>query len=319
MTNEIAKTQDKAPAKKQARNITDVILGRVSDMTTKQELFMPADYSPENALKSAWLKLQATEDRNKQKALEVCTTESVSNALLDMVVQGLSPAKNQCYFIVYGNELTLQRSYMGTVAVARRFSDVKDVIANVIYEGDTFKYTIDPLTGLKQITKHEQDFMNIDIDKIKGAYAIVHRKKELPYVEIMTMEQIRKSWNQGATKGKSPAHTNFAEEMAKKTVINRACKLFVNTSDDSAILVDAFNRTTENEHRREDYSGRWTSDQMVEAEVEMREAAVEMVFGKSQEPEKASDPNALTDEEKAEIEAQEAAEAGEQDVSADKR
>lgn len=318
MTKKKAET---AVVKKKERNITDVVLGRITDMTSKQELFMPADYSPENALKSAWLKLQATEDRNKKKALEVCTPESVSNALLDMVVQGLSPAKNQCYFIVYGNELTLQRSYMGTVAVARRFSDVTDVLANVIYEGDEFKYKIDPMTGLKQITLHEQDFMNIDVNKIKGAYAIVHRENEEPYVEIMTMEQIRKSWNQGATKGKSPAHTNFAEEMAKKTVINRACKMFVNTSDDSAVLVDAFNRTTENEHRREDYSKKYSPDQVIEVEAEERAAAVDAIFGavpsnpqpepepEEQEP-KESDANELTPEEKAYIEAMEAAEAG---------
>ena len=35
--------------------------------------------------------------------------------------------------------------------------------------------------------------------------------------------------------------------MAKRTVINRAAKAFLNTSDDSDLLVDAINRTTENE------------------------------------------------------------------------
>ena len=40
---------------------------------------------------------------------------------------------------------------------------------------------------------------------------------------------------QGATKGQSPAHRNFPQEMAKKTVIGRACKLFVSTSDDAGV------------------------------------------------------------------------------------
>ncbi len=31
--------------------------------------------------------------------------------------------------------------------------------------------------------------------------------------------------------------------MAKKTVINRACKMYANTSDDSDILIEAFNNT----------------------------------------------------------------------------
>ena len=36
--------------------------------------------------------------------------------------------------------------------------------------------------------------------------------------------------------------------MAKKTVINRACKNYINSSKDSDILIDAFNRTTSNEY-----------------------------------------------------------------------
>ncbi|MGO0053923.1 recombinase RecT, partial [Streptococcus suis] len=39
----------------------------------------------------------------------------------------------------------------------------------------------------------------------------------------------------------------FPQEMAKRTVINRAAKQFFNTSDDSDILIEAVNRTTENE------------------------------------------------------------------------
>ena len=41
---------------------------------------------------------------------------------------------------------------------------------------------------------------------------------------------------QGATKGGSPAHKNFGDEMAKKTVIGRACKILIGMSDDSALF-----------------------------------------------------------------------------------
>ncbi len=49
----------------------------------------------------------------------------------------------------------------------------------------------------------------------------------------MSMAQIRAAWNQGATHGASPAHKNFPAEMCKKTVIGRACKLIINSSDDA--------------------------------------------------------------------------------------
>lgn len=231
-------------------NVTDVVLEKVQGFAQTGKLVIPNDYSAENALKAAWLALQTVEDRDGNKALVKCTRASIANSLLDMVVQGLSPAKKQCYFIPYGKELTLSRSYMGTVAVAKRFSDVTDVHAQVVYEGDEFEYEIDPMTSNIRILKHRQNIDNIDINKIKAVYAVVQRENADPHVEIMTMAQVRKAWGQGATKGNSPAHKNFAEEMAKKTVINRACKLFVNTSSDSAILVDSFNRTTENDYRR---------------------------------------------------------------------
>lgn len=234
--------------KSDSKNITERVGDKINAMLATNELYLPADYSPENALKSAWLELQHCKDRNDNPALQVCTVASISNALLDMIVQGLTPQKKQCYFVVYGKELTLMRSYMGSIAVAKRFSDVRDVWANVIYEGDTFKYEIDPATGVKKIVEHTQDFTNIDADKITGAYAVITRKSGETYVEIMTMDQIKKAWGQGAAKGKSPAHTNFPDEMAKKTVINRACKLFINTSDDSPVLVEAFNRSSEREY-----------------------------------------------------------------------
>ena len=68
------------------------------------------------------------------------------------------------------------------------------------------------------------------------------------YTCIMTMEQIQKAWNQGATKGNSPAHKNFTDEMAKKSVINRCCKNFVNSAKDNDVLIETLNRTIENDY-----------------------------------------------------------------------
>ena len=83
------------------------------------------------------------------------------------------------------------------------------------------------------IVKHSQKLENIDNSKIKGAYALVTLADGTTQVTIMSMQQIRAAWGQGVTKGNSPAHKNFAEEMAKKTVIGRACKAIINSSDDA--------------------------------------------------------------------------------------
>jgi recombination protein RecT len=131
--------------------------------------------------------------------------------------------------------------------VAKRAGVKKTPVAQIIYEGDTFEYHIE--NGLFVIDKHVQDFMNIDNSKIKGAYAIVETE-DGQYVEIMNMTQIRNSWAKGSgydpTK-KDSVHAEFTDQMCKKTVINRACKNTINSSDD-ANLTEAFENTSENEN-----------------------------------------------------------------------
>lgn len=215
-------------------NISEQVLSRIEQFQKDGSMILPKNYSVENHMKSAWLALQEVEDKEHHKALQICTKESIANSLLDMVLQGLSVSKNQGYFIVYGNKLIFQRSYFGTIALAKRAGGmVSEPVANVIYEGDDFLYEIDPKTAKVAIVKHSQKLENIDNSKIKGAYALVTLADGTTQVTIMSMQQIRAAWGQGATKGNSPAHKNFAEEMAKKTVIGRACKAIINSSDDA--------------------------------------------------------------------------------------
>ena len=216
-------------------NIADQILEKVNKFTADGGLVLPKTYSVANNMKSAWLILQETLDRNNKPVLEVCTKASIANALFDMVLQGMSVSKNQGYFIAYGNKLEFQRSYFGTVALAKRVQGgiVTEPVANVIYEGDEFVYTIDPTTGLIKVIKHDQKLENIDDSKIKAAYAIVVYADGKIQTTIMTLAQIKQAWQQGATKGQSPAHKNFPAEMCKKTVIGRACKMVINSSDDA--------------------------------------------------------------------------------------
>lgn len=215
-------------------NISEQVLSRIEQFQKDGSMILPKNYSVENHMKSAWLALQEVEDKEHHKALQICTKESIANSLLDMVLQGLSVSKNQGYFIVYGNKLVFKRSYFGTIALAKRAGRmVSEPVANVIYEGDDFQYEIDPKTAKVAIIKHSQKLENIDNSKIKGAYALVTFADGTTQVTIMSMQQIRAAWGQGATKGNSPAHKNFAEEMAKKTVIGRACKVIINSSGDA--------------------------------------------------------------------------------------
>lgn len=218
--------------------ITSSVMKRIATLEAAGGLNVPKNYSVGNQINLAMLRLTSMKDKDGNLVLTKCTSASVANALLNMCIQGLSLEKGQCYFIPYGNELQFQRSYLGNVALAKRVGGAGDPQAQVIYANDVFEYIINPVTGKKQIVKHEQKLENIDNSKIVGAWCLIpfadHPEWD-PKVEIMTMAEIRTAWMQGQTKGESKAHRNFTQEMAKKTIISRACKMFLATSDDAGI------------------------------------------------------------------------------------
>ena len=109
------------------KDITDQVTTKVNDMQ-KEGLALPANYSPANALKSAFF---AMTNAQGGSLLEKCSKESIANSLLDMVIQGLSPAKTQCYFVPYGQTLKMTRSYFGTMAVVKRLDGVKNIWSNI--------------------------------------------------------------------------------------------------------------------------------------------------------------------------------------------
>ena len=217
---------------------------QISDLQKNGGLNFPANYSVGNALKSAWLILQETVDKDKKPVLETCTKESICLSLLDMTIQGLSASKKQGYFIAYGKKLAFSRSYFGTIAVTKRLKEVKDIVSQVIFEGDDFAFEIKD--GVKSITKHTQtlDSINNATGKIKGAYCIITREDGAVYTDIMPFAMIQKSWSKTKMK-ENNVQRDFSEDMAKRTVINRACKFFVNTSDDSDLIINSFDRSTE--------------------------------------------------------------------------
>lgn len=76
----------------------DLVQNKIKQFQQSGEIHFPSNYSPDNALKSAWLKIQEIESKDGKKALETCTKESIANAMLSMVIQGLNVDKSQGYF-----------------------------------------------------------------------------------------------------------------------------------------------------------------------------------------------------------------------------
>jgi len=227
------------------KDVTVKVLEKINAFQQSGELTLPSSYSPENALKSAMLILSETLDKDKRPVLESCSQVSIANSLLKMITFGLSPSKGQVYFIPFNGTLSIMKSYMGNMAIAKRVGNVKTVNANVIYKDDIFEYGVNIEDGSMEIKKHETSFGSIDSSEIIGAYAVVVFNDGSKKVDVMTAKQIQTSFEQSYTKGNSPAHTKFKQAMFEKTVINRVLKTVIGSSDDSSLYADKPVPTTE--------------------------------------------------------------------------
>lgn len=226
--------------KKFKEETLNAVFAQIQMMIQDNMLFIPDDYSVENALRHAWFNLQELKggkNANYDKALTICTGESIANSLLRMVTDGLSTAKNQCGFVVRkagdNYELDYFKEYQGNIALAKRYSGVKRVDAQVVYEGEKYKAFVND--GIKRV-EHEPDIEKIDFEKIKGAYCVITEADGTKQTTEMAFHQIKQSWAQGAMNGTGDVHKNFTDQMCLKTVINRACKPYINASNDAAIL-----------------------------------------------------------------------------------
>lgn len=229
---------------KQNAFVTKVAV-KIEEMQQQGQISLPSNYSAANALQAAYFTLTAVDFKSSKAIIDKVTPESVAFALQDMAIQGLSVAKKQGYFIAYGDKLQFQRSYHGTQAVIKRLSGIKEIWANVIWKGEEFEVEYNE-RGVLTFKAHKADWRAATGQKedIEGAYCIIEHEDGRQYLTVMTMAEINTSWSQSSNQS---VQNKYPQEMAKRTVINRAAKAFLNTSDDSDLLVDAINRTTENE------------------------------------------------------------------------
>ena len=151
-----------------------------------------------------------------------CTPQSVVLACMEAAAVGLEPNTPQahCYLIPYGNSCTLQFGYPGLVALALRQPDVKRIETRLRYERDTFEPQYAPTVSL-----HHLPVLDGDRGAKLGVYSIVHftdGDMDFEYMEIEEVDQI-KARVKGADNAASPWVTSY-DEMAKKTVLKRACK-----------------------------------------------------------------------------------------------
>lgn len=224
-----------------ATQVISQAIEQFDNMIAKDHFDLPEKYSYKNAIQQTRFLLNKPIESGQNKGktiLDVCTPQSIMQSVIEMAQKGLNPSKEQCYFIPYGNTCTLSVSYQGKVAIAKREGeDIKDVYGYAVYKDDEFELDFNIINGTYNIKNYNPDVTKWSKDTLIGAFAVItNNEDKVKYTEYMTMEQIRSAWDMGAMKGGSPAHKNFPDQMAIKTVKSRAVKSFINSSNDEDLM-----------------------------------------------------------------------------------
>ena len=223
-----------AEAKKTTSNVGTLVLNRVEEMC-QVGFTMPKDYNYVNAVKATMLKLQEVKDKNGKPALEVCTPASIQSALFSMVVKGLDVSKNQAYLVVYNDKLQLQESYFGKVLQVKRIFPEWEPRPNIVHEGDTFKYAVNPETGRRELVEHTQSLENLDKPIVVG-YIYLPCADGGKDLYCMTYKQIVASWSKSRSGGATAKQ--FPEKMAMKTLVNSGCNIIINSTPSQSNIAD---------------------------------------------------------------------------------
>lgn len=155
-----------------------------------------------------------------------CSPSSFLGAMMTAAQLGLEPNTplGQAYLIPYWNsrqrcnECQFQLGYKGLIDLAYRSGEVSTIMAQVVYENDTFTYSF----GLEPTLKHTPAMK--DRGEPVYVYAMFKTKDGGYGYEVMSIDDVRNHAKKfSKAYGSGPWQTNF-EEMAKKTVLKRVLK-----------------------------------------------------------------------------------------------
>lgn len=211
----------------------------------ENQITVPEGYDTPGEITTALMIIAQTIDKEGRPALESCSKESIMTQLRLMAQNGLSMARKQCYPIVRKPKLCIDTSYFGTISILKRIMPGYDVRANVIYKDDTYDYVFNEEIQCNQIVNVRSSIENRD-KGIVGAYGVIFEKAtgKVIYSEVMSWKEILISWSHAKT---DKVQKEFPQEMAKRTLIQRMCKLFLNTEKAKDIEgVRAYNEMVSN-------------------------------------------------------------------------
>ncbi len=179
------------------------------------------------------------------QALLNCTFESVCSALLDATALGLTPVLGRVYLVPFGNQCKLMIGYQGLIDLAARHGIV--VLADAVFEGETFEWEHGLNPRLYHVPSLECRSAKSDkrVASVVAAYCvtaypangIVPERRTFVVMSRQEIEDVRRC----SKNSESDIWKTHFIEMAKKTVIRRAAKLWP-LPEDAAMAIERDDR-----------------------------------------------------------------------------
>jgi len=157
-----------------------------------------------------------------------CDPRSLISAVLETSQLGLAPGiLGEAYLVPFRNtkmgkrEVQLIVGYRGLVTLARRSGELSTIYAKEVYDRDEFDYCF----GLEPRLKHKpSDLPEKERGPLRYVYAVARLKDGGVQFDIMTRADVEKIRGRSKAKDSGPWITDY-EEMCKKTILRRLCKL----------------------------------------------------------------------------------------------
>lgn len=164
---------------------------------------------------------------SRQQKLFECSSESIVLSLLVCARLGLEPdGAHGIHLVPFANKhtgtLEVQPipDYRGLLTLARRSGEVRAVEADVVYEGDFFKFR---RGWPKRFLDHRPSLDRAPNATVRAAYAIAELEGGGVQFEVLTRSDLDKI--RGASRSARGPWSDWFESMCRKSAIRRLCKL----------------------------------------------------------------------------------------------
>lgn len=181
----------------------------------------------------------------RDEKLQACEPESIFRSAIDAVKLGFEPGGplGHAYLIAYGKKAQMVLGVVGIAELVYRAGYVRSLEAHIVYANDVFDLDY----GRENPLIHKPCFVG-DRGAPIAAYAIARFVGGGMRVEPMRLDEIEKIMLATPSRGERGPWQGHLDEMRKKTVARRICKLLPKSIE----LADEFAREDAMEREEED-------------------------------------------------------------------